>query len=57
MVERTFAWLHRFKRLLVRDERRADMDLALLALGCLPRLLPPTQELAVPIRRGRRRRV
>jgi transposase len=34
MVERTFAWLHRFKRLLVRDERRADMDLALLALGC-----------------------
>jgi len=34
VVERTFAWLHNFKRLLVRYERRADMHLALLALGC-----------------------
>src|SRR3712207_940049 len=38
VVERTFAWLHNFKRLLVRYERRADMhhaDMhhALLALG------------------------
>jgi transposase len=25
VVERTFAWLHNFKRLLVRYERRADI--------------------------------
>jgi transposase len=36
VVERTFAHLHNFKRLLVRYERRADMHEALLALdGCL----------------------
>jgi transposase len=34
VVERTFAWLHNFKRLLIRYERRADMHNALLALGC-----------------------
>jgi transposase len=34
VVERTFAWLHNFKRLLVRYERRADMHEALLTLGC-----------------------
>jgi transposase len=34
VVERTFAWLHNFKRLLVRCERRADMHRALLALAC-----------------------
>jgi transposase len=34
VVERTFAWLHNFKRLLVRYERRADIHRALLALGC-----------------------
>jgi transposase len=34
VVERTFAWLHNLKRLLVRYERRADMHRALLALGC-----------------------
>jgi len=34
VVERTFAWLHNFKRLLVRYERRAEMHEALLALGC-----------------------
>ena len=34
VVERTFAWLHQFKRLLVRYERRADMHEAMLALGC-----------------------
>jgi transposase len=34
VVERTFAWLHNFKRLLVRYERRADMHQALLALAC-----------------------
>ena len=34
VVERTFACLHNFKRLLVRYERRADIHHALLALGC-----------------------
>jgi transposase len=34
VVERTFAWLHNFKRLLVRYERRAEMHRALVALGC-----------------------
>jgi transposase len=34
VVERTFAWLHNLKRLLVRYERRAEMHQALLALGC-----------------------
>jgi transposase len=34
VVDRTFAWLHNFKRLLIRYERRADMHNALLALGC-----------------------
>jgi transposase len=34
VVERAFAHLHQFKRLLVRYERRADIHQALLALGC-----------------------
>jgi transposase len=34
VIERTFAWLHNFKRLLVCYERRADIHHALLALGC-----------------------
>ena len=34
VVERSFAWLHNFKRLLVRYERRADMHRALLGLAC-----------------------
>lgn len=34
VVERTFAWLHRFRRLSVRYERRADIHLAFLTLGC-----------------------
>jgi transposase len=34
VVERTFAHLHNFKRLLVRFERRAEMHLALLGLAC-----------------------
>jgi transposase len=34
VVERTFAWLHQFKRLLVRYERRAEIHEAFLALGC-----------------------
>jgi len=34
VVERTFAWLHQFKRLLVRYDRRADMHEAFLAIGC-----------------------
>ncbi len=34
VVERTFAWLHQFKRLLVRYDRRPDIHEAFLALGC-----------------------
>lgn len=34
VVERTLSWLNRFRRLKVRDERRADIHLALLQLGC-----------------------
>jgi transposase len=34
VVERTFAWLRNFKRLLVRYERRAEMHEALLGLAC-----------------------
>ena len=34
VVERTLAWLHRYRRLLVRYERRADTHQAFLSLGC-----------------------
>ena len=34
VVERTFAWLHQFKRLLVRYDRRGDIHEAFLAIGC-----------------------
>ncbi|TXS12791.1 IS5 family transposase [Streptomyces sp. NBC_01201] len=34
VVERTFAWLHQFKRLRIRYEIRADFHLALLQLAC-----------------------
>lgn len=34
VVERSLAWLHGFRRLLVRYERRADMHEAFMALGC-----------------------
>jgi transposase len=34
VVERTFAWLARFRRLRIRDERRAEIHLAFLQLGC-----------------------
>jgi transposase len=34
VVECVFAWLHQFKRLRVRYERRADIQLGLLQLGC-----------------------
>lgn len=33
VVERTFAWLHRYRRLLVRYERRADIHSAFLTLA------------------------
>ncbi|WP_216915938.1 IS5 family transposase [Nocardia noduli] len=33
-VERSFAWLHAFKRLRIRYERRADIHQALLSLAC-----------------------
>jgi transposase len=34
VVERTFAWLHKLKRLLVRYDRRTEIHEAFLALGC-----------------------
>jgi transposase len=34
VVERTFTWLHQFRRLLVRFDRRADIHQAFLRLGC-----------------------
>ncbi len=34
VVERTFAWLNQYRRLRVRYERRADVHLALVLLGC-----------------------
>ena len=34
VVERTLAWLNRFRRLTVRYERRADIHEAFLTLGC-----------------------
>ena len=34
VVERTFAWLHQFKRLLVRYDRRHDIHEAFVAIAC-----------------------
>ena len=34
VVESTLAWLHRFRRLALRYERRADVHEAFLTLGC-----------------------
>jgi transposase len=34
VVERTLAWLNQFRRLRIRDERRADIHHAFLTLGC-----------------------
>jgi len=35
VVGRTIAWLHQFRRLRVRYERRADIHQAFLSLGCV----------------------
>ena len=35
VVERTISWLHQFRRLRVRYERRADIHTAFLVLGCI----------------------
>jgi transposase len=34
VVERTLAWLHQFKRLRIRYERRSELHEAFLSLGC-----------------------
>ena len=34
VVERTLSWLNRFRRLKIRYEQRADIQLAFLQLGC-----------------------
>lgn len=48
VVERTFAWLHQFKRLRLRYERRADLHHGLLQLACciicLRRLQAPQKD-------------
>jgi transposase len=43
VVERSFAWLHAFKRLRTRYERRADIPLGLLQTGLRPHLLSPAR--------------
>jgi transposase len=35
VVERTIAWLHQFRRLRIRYERRGDIHQAFLTLGCI----------------------
>jgi transposase len=35
VVERTLSWLHQFRRLRVRYERRADIHEGFLSLGCV----------------------
>jgi transposase len=35
VIERSLAWLHQFRRLRVRYERRADIHEAFLMLGCI----------------------
>ncbi len=35
VVERTISWLHRFRRLRIRYERRLDIHEAFLTLGCI----------------------
>jgi transposase len=35
VVERTLSWLHQYRRLRVRYERRADIHQAFLELGCI----------------------
>ncbi len=35
VVERTLSWLHQFRRLRVRYERRADIHEAFMTLGCI----------------------
>ena len=35
VVERTLSWLHQFRRLRVRFDRRADIHRAFLTLGCM----------------------
>jgi transposase len=34
VVERTFAWVSQFRRLHVRYDKRADIHMAFLSLGC-----------------------
>jgi len=49
VVERTFAWLHHYRRLAIRYERREELHQAFLdlacALICLKTLRRQTQEL------------
>jgi transposase len=38
-IERLFAWLHNFRRLVIRYERRAENYLGFVRLGCIVILL------------------
>ena len=38
-IERLFAWLHNFRRLVIRYERRVDNYLGFVHLGCIVILL------------------
>ena len=40
VIERTLAWLHRYRRLTIRYERRAELHHAFLTLGCALLLQP-----------------
>jgi len=35
VIERTLSWLHQFRRLRIRYERRSDMHEAFLTIGCM----------------------
>ena len=48
VVERTFAWLHFFRRLRIRWERRAELHEVFLSLGCAIICQRYLRRLAVP---------
>jgi transposase len=55
VVERTFAWLHNRRRLLIRTDRRDDIHEAFLALACCLicwQQLENSSSLDGPVRRG-----
>jgi len=47
VVERSISWLHQFRRLRIRYERRDDIHEAFLIMGCAFDLLPRTHKVIV----------